>query len=277
MEEEQWQEGPKNRWRYKAGTEGQQIEIELDKGKVATIDANRLHEVQPYKWMAYKGGKMWYARTTVDKKSRKIYMHALLFPAIDPPRDHIDRNGLHNLAVNIRPGAGGVNQRNQGEGKGVSIDAKSGAFRARWIDFEGTHKCRSFHQKDYRTPELAYAAAVAFHRTKNDEVILQLQSAGLQKAPIRTVSNNPSGRPNLTTGIRGLLISPARPKLVKGQTWLNGKRLTACFAFSGYGGRDGAIAAGEAWLAEVRSQRIPRGSKKRQRDETDVPNTNDPE
>lgn len=76
--------------------------IKLTQNFYAEIDEEDYSLVARYKWHVTSGGKdsCRYARTNVG--SKQIYMHRLLMPDVQLV-DHVDRNGLNNKRVNLRP------------------------------------------------------------------------------------------------------------------------------------------------------------------------------
>jgi hypothetical protein len=275
VQEEPWREGDgKNRWRYRQGTNETQIEIELTQGQVAIIDAERWDEVKGYRWCAskHKTGIYYAAHgvyNPVTQKSKMLHMHVYLYPNIVPPRDHIDHNGCNNLAANIRSGAGGINQRNRNRPRKCSIDA-DGSVLATWFDENGASRRKHFHPNKWGGLENANKMAEAHIAMKNEEVIRIIAASGRLRAPSRVPSNAKPGAANLSTGIRGLSRRLKYPKTISGHCQVNGIIHTKQFPFAEYGTMEGAIAAGEAWLEELRNTRLPRVYKKRKATTEDI-------
>ncbi len=80
--------------------------IPLTQGKYAIIDLDDFERLNKHKWYAVRGKNTFYAARTirVGKKRISIKMHR---EVIHPPDhlfvDHINRNGLDNRKVNLRP------------------------------------------------------------------------------------------------------------------------------------------------------------------------------
>jgi hypothetical protein len=171
-----WNEG-RNRWRYKEGSDEKIIEIELTQGKISLIDAERLEEVQKYRWITQKSGNTYYAitRNKDDNNVLKITaMHIMLFSDITPPRDHIDRNGLNNTSVNLRSGANGINRRNS-KNNGVLEQSRFKRYRVIWREKDGKTKEKYFLWSKYSSKEEAYALAVLYRKLKAESVIQELE------------------------------------------------------------------------------------------------------
>lgn len=117
------------------------VEIELTQGystKVSEVDAK---ELRSKKWFAVKKGNTVYAfssETNSDGKRKNIPMHRFI---MNPDRgvfvDHKNGDGLDNRRDNLRLVSHAQNQRNRKNAKnnksgykGVSIDKRSGKYRA---------------------------------------------------------------------------------------------------------------------------------------------------
>lgn len=271
-----WNEGGKNRWRYHEGSDQKVIEIELTQGKVALIDAERLGEVQKYKWYIKQERPPYqdncYATANIPKlvEDKQKYcttsMHVFLFPEIPAPRDHIDRNGLNNTKANLRNGANGINARNIRTGDrdiGVLSDSVRKSYRTSWAEANGMKKHKDFRWDKYTTKEEAYNAAVTY-REENakramDEII-QAQKEGktIERYKPKPITSN-TGRKNIC-----MQYKDGEPYRVLVTVQIEGKRTLKNFSAFQYGGDiDKAISAAQEWLEALKQPT----NRKRERDE----------
>jgi hypothetical protein len=256
-----WNAG-RNRWRYKEGSDEKIIEIELTQGKVALTDADRLEEVQQHKWSTRNSYKeTYYAKTTFKKDdgtNLTIDMHKYLFPDLEAPRDHIDRDGLNNTRINLRCGAGGINRRNSRSDKpDKGIKTKEKAYVANWSDSLGKVHSKRFAWSKYSSVQEAYKAAVVW-RTKNDEVAIEeITQAREQKRPIESTAPTPRQRkdgPHYENIC--ILYKKERFYRLKASIRVNGKRLSKHFsAYQFNDNLDNAIAAANEWLCLMQDER----------------------
>lgn len=271
-----WNPG-KNRWRYKEGSDEKIIEIELTKGQIALIDAERLPEILQHRWHAKQEQPpyqdTYYAYTAkymgVDAKPmiKHTSMHTFLFPEIPAPRDHIDRNGLNNTNANIRNGANGINERNirsGGRDIGIGTDNINKSYRASWIEANGLKKHKDFRWGHYPSKEESYAAAVA-HREENakrimDELI-EAQKTGQKferHKPIPLSSN--TGQKNIC-----MQYKDGNPYRVMACIQIDGKRNMKNFSAFQYGGDiNKAIEAANVWIKTLKQ---PKNQLKRKIDD----------
>lgn len=96
------------------GTDGGEIAvayIQLDKGKVAVVDAADAEVLSGSTWFAVERGKTFYAaRSPLGKME---YMHRVIIGASDDQLvDHENRDGLDNRRANIRISTAGENAAN---------------------------------------------------------------------------------------------------------------------------------------------------------------------
>jgi len=263
------EDGSINRWRYRAGTDRQCIEIELTQGKVAVIDSTRFEEVQQHNWhvtrVSTKTGDSWYAGCkAIDATTGKrigIQMHVLLFPQMLPPRDHINNDGLDNRQVNLRTGACGINARNQKNVIGVT--KRDSSYGAIWTDVNGHRRDKSFLISAYESPEAAYDAAVAYRKDKAASVLNELHDRAVKKQE-ETIINVPTVVPPPRTKantvrfhVKGLSYVAPRQTRTEGiycRVVVNGKAYTRKFPVSHYDNSlEQAVEAGKIWLAETRA------------------------
>lgn len=255
-----WNPG-RNRWRYKAGSDEKIIEIELTQGKVAHIDADRLEEVQQYKWSTRHSYKdVYYAKTTAKKGEKYVSfdMHPYLFPNIVAPRDHIDHNGLNNTHANLRSGADGINRRNSSfkrENRGIKTEEKS--YRALWTDSLGKKCSKTFTWSKYASRDEAYKAAVSFRDESERLAVEEITKAHEEKRQIESTA--PPPRP-LKEGPhhRNICILYEKGKFyrVKASIRVNGKRISKMFsAYQFKDNMEDAINAANDWLALMQEER----------------------
>ena len=82
------------------------IALELTGGMLVLLDAEDYDKVREYRWHAIPGPHTVYAATStyINKRVSVIRMHRLILPV---PKgimiDHVNRNGLDNRKINIRP------------------------------------------------------------------------------------------------------------------------------------------------------------------------------
>lgn len=260
-----WNEGGKNRWRYKEGSDQKVIEIELTQGKVAWIDAERLEEVQQHKWHVYTGGgycKVFYARTEVRKKGEKhawLYMHVFLFPDVKAPRDHIDHDGLNNTFTNIRSGYNGINQRNtkrESKTTGVSEDVILKRYVAHWTDIDGRNVRKIFSWSKYPTKEDAYEAAVAYRKTNSEHIIKKIESINATDEKTMPEKYVKKQKKRSNSGIEHIIIRKnSKSSSVVVNYTANRKTSYKIFPGSEYNHNlDLAIEAAKEWLEEAKKQ-----------------------
>lgn len=251
-----WNPG-RNRWRYKAGSDEKIIEIELTQGKVAQIDADRLEEVQRHKWYvrhSYKG--VYYAKTWAKKggKSVTFDMHLYLFPNIIAPRDHIDRNGLNNIATNLRSGANGINERNRRSDKqdiGVRKMADRNAFRANWTDSVGKMHGKLFTWSRYSSVDDAYKAAVAWRTHHNQLAMTEIIEAHQNSRPIQSTAPPPPPPKPAHEGTICYLHKGGEFYRVKADIRIDGKRISKHFSVFQFENKEKATKAAKKWLDEM--------------------------
>lgn len=136
----------------------------LRHGHVLTYDEADAALVDAHTWHAHRERGTHYACTNVRKLDGRrtiVKLHRLLIPAARGIEiDHVNRNGLDNRRVNLRPGTPSQNKanrpapRNNTSGyKGVSREGR------RWIAYITVDRCR------YRLGRFddAWAAAQAYN------------------------------------------------------------------------------------------------------------------
>lgn len=109
-----WPEHPFAETQRQQGTDGGEIAvayIQLDKGKVAVVDAADAEALSGSTWFAVERGKTFYAaRSPLGKME---YMHRVIIGASDAQRvDHENRDGLDNRRANIRLSSASENGAN---------------------------------------------------------------------------------------------------------------------------------------------------------------------
>jgi hypothetical protein len=117
------------------------IEIPLTRGKFAKVDLEDFPLVASYRWRATVHARTFYAVTTTPRKMghKDIYMHRFLINAPEGKTvDHVNGDGLDNRRHNVRfatpvqqSANTGRHKRNQSGFKGVSLEVKTGKWRAR--------------------------------------------------------------------------------------------------------------------------------------------------
>ena len=79
------------------------------------IDAADIPIIEPYRWTAIQSSNTWYAKTRIG--GRTVYMHRLIVFGDHESEtkmkvDHINRNGLDNRRLNLRPVTNSQNTMN---------------------------------------------------------------------------------------------------------------------------------------------------------------------
>lgn len=147
------------------------MEIVLTQGKITLVDDDVYDWASEYRWCAQRtpAGAFYAVRTTPVPESLKVQLHREI---VNAPNgmvvDHIDGDGLNNQRSNIRVATRGQNICNSGLGrlnrsgfKGVSMDKRSGYWRA-CIQFGG----KNTHLGYFGSPidaARAYDAAARVH------------------------------------------------------------------------------------------------------------------
>jgi hypothetical protein len=258
----------KNEIRYKEGSGNQLMEIITKDGHIVTIDADQYEKIYKYRWCtaAFGSNNHRYAVTNIrnpetGEKTLET-MHVLLYPDIEPPRDHIDRNGLNNARSNIRSGAAGVNHRNRTP---VREDATVGVatieylrrYKAFWMEANGFAKSKTFSWSKYDSKEQAYAAALKC-RTENNERVIREILANPEKSQRKQKS-----QPHISnSGIKNV-ICYYKIKTIRATKTINKKRFTKEFGYTSIpGSKEEAIEKGRLYIEQIK-QENPSEKKKR--------------
>lgn len=267
---QEWNEGYKNRWRYKAGSDEKIIEMELTRGYITQIDSHRWEDVRDHRWCTSgtsHGSNVRYAQTQITPeggKKRSLAMHALLFPDITPPRDHIDCNGLNNLAANIRSGANSLNERNRSkkrEDDGVRL--RNEKYIAVWREKNGRSREKGFPISKYPTKEAAYEAAVSCRKQNAERVIKEIEEINATdptKGPEKYV---PATQKTASSGIKHVTIAEAGTNRYRaiGHVKINDKSFYKVFAISKYNGDvQRAVSDAREWVEQIKldNPKLPR-------------------
>jgi hypothetical protein len=260
-------DGRINRWRYRDGTNREDVDIELTQNKFAVIQYIRFDEVQRLKWSAVyrsrkSGGGVWYAtanaRDAATGENFCIQMHSYLFPNFAALIDHINHDGLDNRAANVRDGSGSINQRNK-KGAVGAYERKYG-YTAQWSEIDGTQKTKSFAKSGYETKEDAYAAALACRKENADralnEVIARQAVIPPRPVVVRELVPRTKALPKMRIPVVGLAYVESKKgdPIVRGDITINRQRFWKEFAISSYGGDlEAAINAGTTWANQIRA------------------------
>lgn len=153
------------------------VEIPLTRGFVALVDDGDAARVMPYRWIALKGPRTWYAWAQIPSRGRSgaILMHSLLtgWPRVD----HANGDGLDNRRQNLRQATQQQNMRNSRKYRGGSSRYKGVCWKIRnqrWLaqiyvseqDASGVPTKRKLHLgtfTDQETAARAYDAAAREH------------------------------------------------------------------------------------------------------------------
>lgn len=258
------EDGSINRWRYKAGTNREDIEIELTQGKEAICRYDQFDLVQRHKWHAQHAKQkrtpdgLWYAQTAVidavTGKRKALSMHALLYPTVAHPLDHINHNGLDNRPTNVRSGSHSINARNRQCVVGVSNNVRY--YIAHWSEFDGKTKNMRFSKSNYGSDEEAFAAALACRNENANRVLnekLAAQIANPIPAPVaREFIPAKQRRGKIRIPVKGLSYHAGG--YVNGEITINGTKYAKLFALHKYDNNlQKAVAAGTEWANHIRA------------------------
>jgi len=118
------------------------VMIPLSLGNFTIVDAADAEMILGMgKWCAIRAPRTYYAVRNEGIPQRRVYMHALIAGFKRP--DHVNRNGLDNRRVNLRPATASQNNANRGPGqrgtsryKGVCWDKN----RRKWRAYVGVNR-----------------------------------------------------------------------------------------------------------------------------------------
>jgi hypothetical protein len=137
--------------------------IKLTKGKFAVVDEKDFVWLNQWRWCLGNG----YAVRRDNKNKKTIYMHRIINKTIKGMEtDHVNRNKLDNRRFNLRTVSMSKNKLNTGLWKhntngykGVSKNKRDNNWTAR-IQINN----KFIFLGNYKTPELAYTARLAYER-----------------------------------------------------------------------------------------------------------------
>jgi hypothetical protein len=164
----------KNEWRFVFNPETDEhfIEVRMQDDRYAEIDLVSLRLIEDYTWSVDSNGYV----VAMDKNGRKVKLHRLVLPGVRMV-DHIDSRKLNNRRSNLRHATYSINAHNHNVFKtnksgvnGVCKSKNNGipCYRAFWRD-NGVKRSRSFCYGHRRNKKAAFAAAVAFRKSIDDE------------------------------------------------------------------------------------------------------------
>ena len=142
-----------------------------NKAEIAIIDDDRYEEFCAQTWTAFKGAN----NSMYVRNLNGEYLHRLIMNCpVNMCVDHIDGNGLNNVASNLRVCTHGENMTN----RKVGTNNKSG-YRGVWFDRRASKETpwrasivkakQRFDLGRFRTPEDAFAAYCAAAKQKFGE------------------------------------------------------------------------------------------------------------
>jgi hypothetical protein len=258
----------KNPWRYKRDDQSV-IEIQLQRSDLITlIDADRHVEIKMRRWSALKPSQPTshvQASWKEDGVGKHALLHVLLFPNMQRPRDHINRNPLDNRAVNIRCGANGINERNMALKSGGVYPYATG-YRACWTDFHGVHDSKYFPWSNYESKEAARAAAEAHRKSETDRattLIMAEQAKHGGRAPIEKRTRPPrvnnTGLKNITFFRKGTPLAGVQVQLK-----INKVKFAKAWTLSHYGTTQEVLDMAVAWRDKTKADnpQLPRKKRK---------------
>lgn len=111
-------------------------EIQLTQGKVALVDDEDFERLCKFTWYAEFRGRLYYARTTIDR--RNYYMHRMIL-GVESRKifvDHRNHNSLDNQKSNLRrctPGENTLNKTAHKDGKSKFLGVCWDSSRRKWM------------------------------------------------------------------------------------------------------------------------------------------------
>lgn len=114
------------------------VEVQLTRGKTATIDDEDAPRICVVRWYAAWDGHNWYATRKSGRNAQAITMHREVLSFPDGPVDHINGDTLNNTKHNLRVvshqqncfNSKGNPSRRKSKYKGVAWDATTQRWRA---------------------------------------------------------------------------------------------------------------------------------------------------
>lgn len=149
------------------------VEIALNRGYVAIVDAADYEWLSQWKWSASQNEWGCYAKRAemVNGKMQTVSMHRLIMGVVDDGShdvDHIDRNGLNNRRSNLRLATRSQNMANMGRPKRNTSGFKGVGWhreRSKWQAYIRVHG-KLIHLGRFAEKEQAaeaYAVAASKH------------------------------------------------------------------------------------------------------------------
>jgi hypothetical protein len=259
-----WRPGTKQRWRFHAGSGDSVIEILMIYGHVTLIDACHYPKVSGHKWHVNANG---YATTTVriDGKQTPLMLHMLLFPDIQQPHDHINKNKLDNRIENVTDGANGANQRN-GPWKGTYLHPSGTGYMARWTEFgaeQESHRFFSFAK--YASKAACETAARQFYEEQSQLALTRVREWNATHGPSVAIPRTKRVYARTSKIGPGLSITcKDTPKArLRARITINKILYSASWTLSLHGGKDKCEELGKKFLADTEAahSKLPRQSR----------------
>lgn len=165
-----------NRWRW-CDTSFSSFEMKLTKGKTMIVDRVDLDLAEKYHISADRDEDRWYARVSIDGKTKARLARLIMHPEEDKQVDHINGNTLDNRRNNLRVCSQTVNMNNRKLSKnsttllnGISKRLKNGSLD-RYIahsNKNGQRSTKSYSVNKYGQAE-ALRLATEWRQSRDEE------------------------------------------------------------------------------------------------------------